>query len=120
MAEFNAGKFSNVRLSDDSRAVTITLVGADDAAMEVTLPVVELPELILYLSRAVARHYADQSGFPVLGYTLPVDEADVVRLSSSAAAGLVLTLREGLRVSFSVPREICAGLAAQFEQAAKA
>lgn len=54
----------------------------------------------------------------MLAYTLPVHEAAVANLSNPGSVGLVLTLREGLRVSFSVPREMCARLAAQFGEAA--
>lgn len=118
MAMIDADKFAGVRLSDDSQKVTISLLGTGGKAIEVTLPVIELPELVLYLSRAVARHYADHTGVPVLAYTLPVHEADVVKLSSPASVGMVLTLREGLRVSFSVPKEMCVVLAEQFSAVA--
>lgn len=120
MAGFSASKFSSVRLSDDSQKVTIAFTGADDAVLEVAIPAIELPELVLYLSRAVARHYADLSGFPVMAYTLPVHNAEVANLSSPETVALVLTLREGLRVPFSVPRAMCADLATQFARAAEA
>ena len=119
MTSVNASGFAGVRLSEDSEKVTIAFAAQGGRSSEVTLPVIEVPELVLYLSRAMARHYADQWGVPVLAYTLPVHEADVVRLSNSSAAGLVLTLREGLKVSFSVPRAICAQLASQFAEAAE-
>jgi hypothetical protein len=118
MAMIDADKLIGVRLSDDSQKVTISLLGTDGETIELALPVIELPELVLYLSRAVARHHADQTGIPVLAYTLAVHEADVVNLANPASIGLVLTLREGLRVSFSVPRGMCAGLSELFSVAA--
>ena len=118
MKSFGASGFSTVRLSDDSRTVTIGFSSEGGKALDVALPVEELPELVLYLSRAVARHHADMSGFPVMAYTLPVHDGEVVTLSSPESAALVLTLREGLRVPFSVPRTLCETLAAQFAEAA--
>lgn len=118
MQSFGAGGFSTVRLSDDSRTVTIGFTAAGGEALEVALAVEELPELVLYLSRAVARHHADMSGFPVMAYTLPVHDGEVVTLSAPDTTALVLTLREGLRVPFSVPKPLCKALAAQFAEAA--
>ena len=118
MKSFGAGGFSAIRLSDDSRTVTIGFTGDGGKALEVALPVEELPELVLYLSRAAARHHADMSGFPVMAYSLPVRHGEVVTLCSPESVALVLTLREGLRVPFSVPKAMCETLAAQFAEAA--
>lgn len=119
MKSFGASGFSLVRLSDDSRTATIGFASEGGKALEVALPVEELPELVLYLSRAAARHHADMSGFPVMAYTLPVHDGEVVTLSSPDTVALVLTLREGLRVPFSVPKSLCESLAAQFAEAAR-
>ena len=111
---FELDDVTDVGIDEDESRVIIIGTSKEGEEIQTSLPSIDLPELLILLSRAYAILQVPK-GESDLIYTQPVSDVQVLSRLKGGDVAVIVKMKTGVSVPFSIPESICLALRSQLD-----